>query len=83
MLVGLAGPTFYLEPGDIYDCDDGEGTRLCSARYAIPYTSPEIERAVVAPIVEARNPLDHDGVGRRGGSHKGASSTRAKGGLKK
>lgn len=79
MLVGLSGPTFSLQPGDIYECDEAEATRLHSARYAVPYVEDRIERAVDAPIVETRDPLDHDGDGRPGGSLKGAQSTRAKG----
>ncbi len=54
MLVGLSGPTFYIEPGEVYDCDDAEATRLISARYALPLAEQEIERAVESPIVETR-----------------------------
>jgi hypothetical protein len=83
LLVGLSGPTFNLQPGDIYECDEAEATRLHSARYAIPYEEDRIERAVAAPAPERRDPLDHDGDGRRGGSLRGAQSTRAKGARKK
>ncbi len=83
LLVGLSGPTFNLQPGDIYECDEAEATRLHSARYAIPYEEDRIERAVVAPAPERRDPLDHDGDGRKGGSLRGAQSTRAKGARKK
>jgi hypothetical protein len=83
LLVGLSGPTFNLQPGDIYECDEAEATRLHSARYAIPYEEDRIERAVVAPAPERRDPLDHDGDGKPGGSLKGAQSTRAKGARKK
>lgn len=73
MLVGLSGPTFTLEPGDLYDCqDDGEATRLMSARYAVPWVEEAVETATVAtPAVETRaprDPLDHDNNGRKGGS---------------
>lgn len=54
LLVGLAGPTFTLNPGDIYDCEDSEGVRLISARYAIPHVVAEVETAVDAPITEKR-----------------------------
>lgn len=54
MLVGLSGPTFTLSPGDIYDCDDSEGTRLICARYAVPYVEDKTERAVAAPAPEKR-----------------------------
>ena len=83
LLVGLSGPTFNLQPGDIYECDEAEATRLHSARYAIPYEEDRIERAVIAPAPERRDPLDHDGDGRKGGSLRGAQSTRAKGARKK
>lgn len=100
LLVGLSGPTFNLQPGDIYECDEAEATRLHSARYAIPYEEDRIERAVDAqPAVETRynmlgprapgspakavDALDHDGDGRKGGSLRGAQSTRAKGARKK
>lgn len=83
LLVGLSGPTFNLQPGDIYECDEAEATRLHSARYAIPYEEDRIERAVAAPPPERRDPLDHDGDGRKGGSLRGAQSTRAKGARKK
>lgn len=83
LLVGLSGPTFNLQPGDIYECDEAEATRLHSARYAIPYEEDRIERAVAAPAPERRSPLDHDGDGRKGGSLRGAQSTRAKGARKK
>lgn len=83
LLVGLSGPTFNLQPGDIYECDEAEATRLHSARYAIPYEEDRIERAVAAPAPERRDPLDHDGDGRKGGSLRGAQSTRAKGARKK
>lgn len=68
MLVDLSGPSFYHEAGSIYECDDAEATRLISARYALPYIEDKTERAVAAPIIETRDPLDHDGDGKRGGS---------------
>lgn len=84
LLVGLSGPAFNLQPGDIYECDEAEATRLHSARYAVPFDEARIERAVDAPpAVETRDALDHDGDGRKGGSLKGAASTRAKGARKK
>lgn len=76
MLVGLSGPTAYYEPGDIYECDEAEASRLISARYALP---AGIERAVAKPIAEVRSALDHDGDGNIGGSLKGELSTAAKG----
>ena len=79
LLVGLSGPTFNLQPGDIYECDEAEATRLHSARYAIPYEEDRIERAVAAPAPERRSPLDHDGDGVPGGSKRGAESTASKG----
>lgn len=49
MLVGLSGPTTFYDVGDRYDCDDSEAARLIGARFAVPWTEPEIERAVVTP----------------------------------
>jgi hypothetical protein len=54
MLVGLSGPAFTLSPGDVYECDDSEGTRLICARYAVPHVEDNIERAVAAPAPEKR-----------------------------
>ena len=48
LLVGLSGPAGTLNPGDPYVCDDGEAVRMISARYAVPWAEPAIERAVVA-----------------------------------
>ncbi len=53
MLVGLSGPTFYVEPGQAYECDDSEAARLICARYALPWTD-EIETAVIEPAAETR-----------------------------
>lgn len=68
MLVGLSGPAFTRNPGDEHECDDAEGKRLIAAGYATPIV--EIETAAVVPIVETRDPLDHDGDGRKGGSKR-------------
>lgn len=54
MLVGLSGPTFYIEPGGIYECDDSEATRLICARYAVPFADDQIERAIVPTAPERR-----------------------------
>ena len=54
MLVGLSGPAFFIAPGEMYECDDAEATRLISARYAIPWTEELIERAVKKPVREKR-----------------------------
>lgn len=53
MLVGLSGPTFYIEPGEPYECDDSEAARLIGARYALPWED-EIETTAVKPVVETR-----------------------------
>lgn len=53
MLVGLSGPTFYIEPGQPYECDDSEAARLICARYALPWTD-EIETTAVEPAAETR-----------------------------
>ena len=55
MLVEIVGAGFNLNPGDVYECDDSEATRLISARYAVPYVDDQIERAVKPTIaVETR-----------------------------
>jgi hypothetical protein len=54
LLVGLSGPTFTLEPGDIYECDDSEATRLICARYALPIVEQVVETAAVVPVAETR-----------------------------
>ena len=53
MLVGLSGPTFYIAPGEPYECDESEAARLIGARYALPWVDG-IERAVASPVVETR-----------------------------
>ena len=53
LLVGISGPDGALKAGDVYDtADDGEATRLISARYALPYREEQIERAVIADPIE-------------------------------
>lgn len=64
LLVGLSGPTFTLNPGDIYECDDSEATRLICARYAVETTASTqvkevavpapVETATIKPVAEKR-----------------------------
>lgn len=54
MLVGLKGAGIDMEPGDIYECEDAEATRLISARYALPHVEDSTERAVAHPVEETR-----------------------------
>ena len=55
LLVGLPGPTT-LNAGDAYEADDSEAVRMICSRLAVPWTEPEIERAVARPVVETRAP---------------------------
>jgi len=54
MTVGLSGPTMTLEPGDERDFHQEEAIRLIRAGYAVPVSEPQIERAIIAPIIETR-----------------------------
>lgn len=54
LLVGLSGPAGTLEPGDDYECDQWEASRLIERGFATPIVAPRIERAVAAPVVEKR-----------------------------
>lgn len=76
LLVGLSGPAITLNAGDAYDCDDAEAKRLFTAGFAVPWADAPIERAVAAPAPEMRDPLDHDGDGRKGGSLKKTARAR-------
>lgn len=63
LLVGLSGPAATLEPGDLYECDDAEGTRLVCARYALP-VDDEIEmRPAVAAVETAAGPRKRRATG--------------------
>ena len=46
MVVGLAGPTTSLAPGDEADFPQAEAVRLIEAGYAVPMVEAKIERAV-------------------------------------
>ena len=46
MVVGLAGPTTSLAPGDEADFPQAESLRLIEAGYAVPAVEAKIERAV-------------------------------------
>ena len=50
ILVGLVGPQYSLGPGDEYDFEDAEASRLIEGGYA----TPVIERAVSAAAPERR-----------------------------
>lgn len=54
MLVGISGPALTLEPGDRHDFPQDEALRLIAAGIAAPVAEIEIERAVLAPVVEQR-----------------------------
>lgn len=56
MLVGLAGPEYALSPGDEREFEADEAERLIAAGFA-----QEVG------VGAARDPLDHDGDGRKGG----------------
>jgi hypothetical protein len=64
--------------------DEEAEIALADARAAVQAEEPaqEPEQAAVAEAPRA-DPLDHDGDGKRGGSRKGAASTRAKGARKR
>lgn len=56
MLVGLAGPTTNLSPGDEETFSHDEAVRLIDAGFAVPVAEEKKERAVkVAPRKEKRN----------------------------
>jgi len=40
MLVGMAGPTFSITPGEEYDCAQDEAERLIAAGFAAPMEAP-------------------------------------------
>ena len=46
MVVGLAGPTTSLVPGDEAEFPQAEAVRLIEAGYAVPMVEAKIERAV-------------------------------------
>ena len=46
MVVGLAGPTTSLAPGDKAEFPQAEAVRLIEAGYAVPMVEAKIERAV-------------------------------------
>lgn len=52
-------------------------------REGVEVKSNDTKDDIVEKIAEARDPLDHDGDGKKGGSAKGKTSTRAKGKAKK
>ncbi len=54
MVVGLAGPTTSLAPGDEADFPQAEALRLIEAGYAVPAVEAKIERAV-KPIRKVEN----------------------------
>ena len=55
MLVGLAGHDFSVSPGEPYECDDDEATRLIEAGAALPWTDkPVTEKAVKKAPTETR-----------------------------
>lgn len=54
MLVGLSGPTYSLGPGDEKDFPQDEAIRFINAGYAAPVVEREVERAVLAPVIETR-----------------------------
>lgn len=59
--------------GDVVDLPPSEAVPLFQAGYAVPEVEDEIETAVPAPPAEVRDPLDHDGDGRKGGARRKAA----------
>lgn len=54
MTVGLSGPAYTLDPGDKRDFPQDEALRLINAGFAVPVAEKQIERAVLAPVIETR-----------------------------
>lgn len=59
MTVGLSGPAYLLDPCDRRDFPQDEALRLIAAGFAVPVSEPQLERAVVAPVVETRQQFVH------------------------
>jgi hypothetical protein len=68
MLVGLSGPEYTLDPGDMREFPQAEALRLINAGYAVPVSETKVERAVLPAAPEKRDPFDHDDDGKPGGS---------------
>lgn len=76
MTVSMAGPDFSLNVGEETErFGPAEASRLINSGFA-EAVGATIERATVAPAKEQRNPLDHDGDGKPGGSIKGKRRTK-------
>lgn len=54
MLIAAQGASVPNEVGEVCDVPDSEAVRLISARYAVPHTEAEVERAVKAAAPEKR-----------------------------
>lgn len=83
MLTGICGPEINVQAGEETDKFDRDtAIRLIESGQAVPATAA-VERAVKPPSEIRADPLDHDGDDEKGGSPKGASSTRSRGAAKR
>lgn len=71
MIVGLAGPTMTLEPGDERDFPQDEAVRLIKSGFAVPVAESPIERAIASPAPEVRADMEAVDNARHRRRHKG------------